>query len=112
VARELAAQSDRVASAIEANDGCAATERVRELERSLADAAARGDVPQPVRVEVERLLDREFVCIVATPPAPQPQAQPQSPPAADDDDDHADDHGKRGKGKKRGKKHGHDKDDD
>jgi hypothetical protein len=106
--------SDRVASAIEANDGCAATEGVRALEDALAVAAARGQVPEPVRREVEPLLGREFVCIELAPPAPQsqpqPQPQPQPPPAADDDDD--DDHGKRGKGKKRGKKHGHDKDDD
>jgi hypothetical protein len=111
LAEQLAARSEQVALAIEANDGCAASERAQELQDALA--AAGGRVPAPVRNEVERILDRRFVCLARVPP---PIVLPPPRTVEDDaeDDDHGH-HGKRkgkGKDKGKGKKRGHHKEDE
>jgi hypothetical protein len=108
VAERLAAQSDAVADAIEANDGCAAADRLAEL-RAALDAEA---VPEAIRQEVERVAEREFVCVSVPPPAPPPTTPPPPPPPpVTDDDDHGhDDDDKKGK-RKKDKRHG-DEDDD
>jgi hypothetical protein len=102
VAERLAAQSDAVADAIEANDGCAAEQRAAELRSSLDEAA----VPVAIRREVERVATRTFTC---NPPPPPPPPPPVVSTEDEDDDDHGE-----GKGKKhkKGKKHGHEKDED
>ena len=107
LAEQLASRSEQVALAIEANDGCAASERARELQDALA--AAGGRVPAPVRNEVERVLDRRFVCPARVPP---PIVLP--PPRTVEDEDDGGDHGHRGKseGKGKGKKKGHHKEKD
>jgi hypothetical protein len=101
----LAAQSDAVAEAIEANDGCEAARRVAELRSSLDEPG----VPEAIRREVAPLAGRTFTC--APPPPPPPPPAPVS--TADEDDDHEDE-GKKGKSHKKdkGKKHGHEKDED
>lgn len=72
-------QSDAVADAIEANNGCAAGERAAELRATLEAEA----VPEAIRREVEPFATREFPC---TPPAPPPVPPP--PPATVPTDDH------------------------
>ena len=110
LAEQLASRSEQVALAIEANDGCAASERARELQDALA--AAGGRVPAPVRNEVERVLDRRFVCPARVPP---PIVLPP-PRTVEDEDDEDHGHGHRGKGKGKakgkGKKKGHHKEDE
>jgi hypothetical protein len=100
----LATQSEAVAEAIEANDGCEAARRVAELRSSLDEPG----VPEAIRREVAPLAGRTFTC---APPPPPPPPAPVS--TADEDEDHEDE-GKKGKGHKKdkGKKHGHDKDED
>lgn len=104
VAEQLAARSDAVADAIEANDGCAAAERVSELRAALDETT----VPDDIRREVERVAGREFVCVEEQPPAVLKQ-----PPVGDGDDDGRDKQKWKDKQKKhKGKKHGHDDDED
>jgi hypothetical protein len=100
VAEQLAAQSDSIADAIAANNGCLAAERRDELRATLETEA----VPEPIRREVERVAAREFTC---NPPAPPPP--PPTVPTDDEGDD--DDEGGRKKDKKDKKNRG-DGDDD
>jgi hypothetical protein len=104
VAERLAVESDAVADAIAANDGCEAERRLAALRSSASDAA----VPEAVRQEVERFAGRTFTC---APPPPPPQQPPPPPPATvsteDAGDDHGDGHGK-GHKKHKDKKHGRD----
>jgi hypothetical protein len=72
VAEQLAAQSDAVADAIAANDGCAAAAARDDLRATLDEAA----VPEAIRAEVEPFALREFAC---APPPPPPVPPP--PPA-------------------------------
>jgi hypothetical protein len=105
VAERLAAQSDAVADAIEANDGCAAAERAAALRRGLQEA----DVPETVRREVEPLASRTFTC-VPPPPPPVPPAPVSTEEEGDDDSGKrkAKGHKKHKKDNGKGKKHGHD----
>jgi hypothetical protein len=100
----LATQSEAVAEAIEANDGCEAARRVAELRSSLDEPG----VPQAIRREAAPLAGRTFTC---SPPPPPPPPAPVS--TGDEDEDHRDE-GKKGKGHKKdkGKKHGHEEDED
>jgi hypothetical protein len=106
LADRLAAESDRVADAIEANDGCAAADRAAKL---LTAAAA---APEQARQEIERIARREFVCLPAPPP-PEPQPPPPPPPlTTEDEGDEDDDKGKKDKRKKKkkDKRHEHEAD--
>lgn len=109
LAEQLASRSEQVALAIEANDGCAASARARELRAALATAGSR--VPAPVRSEVGRFLDRRFVCPARVPP---PIVLPPPRTVEDEDDDEDRGHRHRGKseGKGKGKKKGHHKEDE
>jgi hypothetical protein len=98
LAQRLASESDAVADALEAGDGCAAVARVQELRRSLASA----QVPAVVRRQAERSLDRADSGVVCTPPPPPP---PPVVSAADQDEQH-DKHEKRKKHKNKHGKHG------
>ena len=102
VADRLAAQSEAVAQAIAANDGCLAAARAAELRT----AAANPDVPVEVRQEVERVASREFTC---NPPPPPPPPPPPAVtlPSADDEDEGDRGKGRGKKGKKDKKKRGH-----
>jgi hypothetical protein len=100
VAEQLAEQSDAVADAIAANDGCLAAERRDEL-RATLDAEV---VPEAIRREVERIAAREFTC---APPAPPPP-----PPTVPTDDEGDDDEEGKGKKDKKDKKNRGDGDDD
>jgi hypothetical protein len=105
VAARLADESDAVADAIEANDGCEAARRVAALRSSLEQAS----VPDAVRRQVGRYANRTFTCV---PPAPSPPPPPPPPPPVASTSEDDDDHGK-GKGHKNEKKHGkHGHDDD
>jgi hypothetical protein len=97
VAERLAQQSDAVADAIEANDGCEAERRVEALRSSLQAAS----VPTTVRREIERFANRTFTCVPVAPPPP-----PAAVSTEEDDDDQG--KGKGHKKQKKGKKHGHD----
>jgi hypothetical protein len=104
----LAAQSEAVAEAIEANDGCEAARRVAELRSSLDEPG----VPEAIRREVAPLAGRTFTC---SPPPPPPPPAPVS--TADEDEDEDEDHednGKKGKGHKKdkGKKHSREEDEE
>ena len=104
VAARLADESDAVAVAIEANDGCEAARRVAALRSSLEQRS----VPDAVRREVGRYANRSFTCLPPAPPPPPPPAPP--PPVASTSDEEDDDHGK-GKHnghEKKHRKHGHD----
>jgi hypothetical protein len=85
VAEQLAAQSEAVADALEADDGCEAAERADELNATLEEAADRGEVPEPIRQEIDRVLDRELPCTEPAPPTQPPPAPP--PPSGDGDGD-------------------------
>jgi hypothetical protein len=87
VAEQLALQSEAIADAIEHDDGCAATDRATELKATLDEAAGRGEVPETIRQEVARIVNREFTCD-ASPPAPPP---PPPPPSASTDEEEEDD---------------------
>lgn len=89
-----------MAAAVEANDGCAASQRVAELRQTLGEEA----VPDAIRREVERVAAREFTCAVAAPP---PAPPPAVVTAEGDEDDQDDD----GRGRKKGKKEKKDKKD-
>jgi hypothetical protein len=105
VAARLADESDAVADAIAANDGCEAARRVAALRASLEQAS----VPDGVRREVGRYANRTFTCL---PPAPPPPPPP--PPIAststseEDDEDHGEGKRKGHRKEKKDKKHGHD----
>jgi hypothetical protein len=109
VAARLADESDAVADAIAANDGCEAARRVAALRASLEQAS----VPDGVRREVGRYANRTFTCL---PPAPPPPPPP--PPIAststseEDDEDHGEGKRKGHRKEKKDKKHGHDDGDD
>ena len=106
VAARLADESDAVAVAIEANDGCEAARRVAALRSSLDQIR----VPDAVRREVGRYASRSFTCLPAAPPPPPPPPPAPPPPVVSTSDDGDDDPGK-GKHKgheKKHKKHGHD----
>jgi hypothetical protein len=81
VAAQLAAQSDAVADAIEANDGCGAAAARDELRATLDDAA----VPEAIRSEVEPFAAREFVCNPPAPPPPPPPVLTDQEGGGDDD---------------------------
>lgn len=112
VAARLADESDAVADAIQANDGCEAARRVAALRASVQ----RASVPDRIRRELERYASRTFTCVpTSTPPPPPPPPPPSPPPVVstqDDEDNHGENEGKgHGKGKKKPKKHGHGDDD-
>ncbi|MFL5931239.1 MAG: hypothetical protein ACJ75P_08280 [Gaiellaceae bacterium] len=103
VAARLADESDAVAVAIEANDGCEAARRVAALRSSLEQVS----VPDAVRRQVGRYAGRSFTCLPPAPPPPPP-APPPPVVSTSDEEDHD-----RGKGKHKGhekkrKKHDHD----
>ena len=109
VAARLADESDAVADAIAANDGCEAARRVATLRASLEQAS----VPDGVRREVGRYANRTFTCLPPA-PAPPPPLPPPPPPVAststseEDDDDHGEGKRKGHRKEKKDKKHGHD----
>jgi hypothetical protein len=113
VAARLADESDAVADAIAANDGCEAARRAAALRSSLEQAS----VPDGVRREVGRYANRTFTCLPPAPP-PSPPPPPPPPPAAststseEDDDDHGEGKRKGHRKEKKDKKHGHDDGDD
>jgi hypothetical protein len=82
----LAAQSEAVAEALEADDGCEAAERADELSATLDEASERGEVPDAIRREVDRVLERELPCTETTPPT-EPPPPPPPPPSGDGDGD-------------------------
>lgn len=102
VAARLADQSDAVAQAIEANDGCAAAQRVAELKRSLESSA----VPDTIRREAEPLASRTFTCAPPPPPPPPPPAAVSTEEG--DDDGHGKAKGPKKDKQKKHKKHRHD----
>jgi hypothetical protein len=113
VAEKLAAQSDAVAAAIEANNGCLAAERIAALRATLDEE----DVPREIRSEVERVASREFICVLDEPPPPA-LPPPRTVPTDPDEEEDGDDDGARGRGHggkdkkdKKDKKHGHEDDD-
>jgi hypothetical protein len=93
-----------VAAAVEANDGCAASQRVAELRETLGEEA----VPDAIRREVERVAAREFTCAVAAPP---PAVVTEGDEDDEDDDGRGRKKGKKDKKDKKDKGHGHGHDD-
>jgi hypothetical protein len=106
VAEQLAAQSDAVADAIAANDGCLAEQRVGELRATLASS----EVPEAVRSEVERVADREFTCNPPPPPPPPPVVVPTE--TEEEDDEEGGGEKKKDKKDKKDKQHCHEGGDD
>jgi hypothetical protein len=95
LARQLAAQSDRVATALRAGNGCDAAAAARRLRSEATAAVNAGRVPgalqEPLSSAVNDLVSRTRCVRVPVTPAPAPAPAPPSR-----------DHGKH-KGKAKGK---------
>jgi hypothetical protein len=103
VGNALAAQADRVASRLEANDADGARSAAARLDASVDRAIAAGQVPAALRQPLRGAVD----AILASIPAPAP---PSTPIAEEDPEEENKDNGK-GKGKdddKGGKDNGSD----
>ena len=121
VADRLAARSETIARALEANDGCEAAAQARRLRSEARGAIAGGDVPPELADDLRRSVNELVAQIECVSPPPPPPATPteedaDEPTAGEDEEDERegreerDDKGKddekekRGKGKGKGKK--------
>jgi hypothetical protein len=101
VARALAAQSDRVAHALDAGDDCTALTLARQLQQQTIDAINRRSVPAVFQEPLQDRVNDIAARIRCVPPA----VDDEGPPAAKDHGKHKDED--KGKGKKKHHK-GHD----
>jgi hypothetical protein len=77
LANLLAEQSEEAASQIDSGDTCEAEQTLDSLEAELEEASASGDVPDPLREQIEGALSR-LKGLIDCAPQPEPQeAEPE-----------------------------------
>ena len=92
VAEQLAVQSDKIAAALDAGDGCTALEEARRLQRATVEAINERRIPGPFQEHLSSAVNDLVGGITCVPPGPV-------------EEEHGEEKG-RGKGK--GKHKGHD----
>jgi hypothetical protein len=75
VANRLAAESESVASTLEAGDECGAAQKADDLRHAADDAIASGSIPTAYQRDLEAAVTN-LQNVVNCPPAPEDKAQP------------------------------------
>jgi hypothetical protein len=86
LADDLAAQSDAVATTLEARDECAARDQAIALRRDVRRAIDAGRVPSALQAELRQRAN-DLVGSISCEPPPQPQPPPPPPPPPSDEEE-------------------------